>query len=238
MNAKKPLLFLMVGLLAISFALPAMAVTRPDYMIDPEDVPGWYLYKEGHLTEEWNWSGSFEGFLSLDAWYQIWINNESGTTDPAAWANATKAVGLLAIDMSVDLNKDFLGISIWDIISSLLRGAGFEEKTVSGLDECLVWSAASVWAAIGYHNNMLFTAVGWGSETPPSNPFESGVLTMTKAPADTGAEEADILALMGAQGLEFPPIPGFELITVFLAVAVLTGVIFLLRKDQLSLLKN
>ncbi len=229
MSTKKPLLFLMVGLLAISFALPALAATRPTYMINPEDVPGWYLYDEGEVLDDWNWSGSTAGLLEMSAWYQIWINNQS-------WINATAAVGLLAIDMNIDLNTAFFGFSVWDMIVSALAGIGFVEKSVTGLDGCAIWSSGGVWAAIGYHDNVMFGAVGWGSQTPPGNPFAGGLLTIPKTPSDSGAGESDILGIMNAQGAKFPGIPGFELFTVFLGVIIVTGVIFLLRKDQLSLL--
>lgn len=239
MRGKKPLLFLMVGLLAISFALPAMAQTRPSYMIDPADVPGWYLYKEESITEEWNWSaGGLAGFFDFSVWYQIWINNQSGKTDGEAWTNATAAMALLAIDLDMNLDRSFLGISLWDMVSSLLAGVGCVEKSVPGLGGCFMWNISGFWAAIGYNGQLLFVALGWGSQTPPGNPFGGSILAIPKAPADSTTSESDILGLMGAQGQKFPGIPGFELITVFLAVVVLTGVIFLLRKDQLSLLKN
>ncbi|MHA1264408.1 MAG: hypothetical protein ACTSRS_04155 [Candidatus Helarchaeota archaeon] len=75
MASKKPILFLIFFVLGLSLVIPAIAQTRPDYLIDPNDVPGWYLYKEGHVSDQWNWSGSAAGFIQMDAWYQIWINN-------------------------------------------------------------------------------------------------------------------------------------------------------------------
>ena len=204
MKAKKPLLFLMVGLLAMSFALPAMAQTsRPAYMIDPADVPGWYLYDEAGIAEEWNWSGGIAGFLSFDAWYQIWINNQSST--PTPWLNATAAMALLTIDMSIDLGTNFIIFNLWDLVVQTLLGLplGFEEKTVPGLEGCVTYNNSGFWAALGFKGEVLIVALGWGSETPPGNPFGGGVLAGTMTPTDSTVSESDILNLMSKQGLEF-----------------------------------
>ncbi|MHA1264409.1 MAG: hypothetical protein ACTSRS_04160 [Candidatus Helarchaeota archaeon] len=136
--------------------------------------------------------------------------------------------------MGMDLNKAILGISIWDMVVSVLLPHGFVEKTINGLDGCVVWNESNVWAAVGYKGDILIVAVGWGSETPPGNPFEGGVLAQSKTPADTSATESDLLGLMAAQATEFPGIPGFELFVAVLTLATFTGMVFLLKKKPFN----
>lgn len=230
MKTKTPLLFLMVGLLAMSFAIPAFATT-PAYLIDPDDVPGWTLWKDGSISEEWNWTESGQTF-EMTAWYQIWINNDS-------WVNATAAIALSVIELNINLNTNFFGFSIWDWVkTALTESAGFTEKSIAGLDGCLTWSQSNVWAAIGYKNNVLIVAVGVGTDAIPGNPFSEGVFAMTKSPGADDASESDILTLMAAQGTQFPGIPGFAFYAVLIGVTIFTGTFLMLRKDRLSLLKS
>ena len=226
----------MVGLLAMSFALPAVAATRPANAINPDGVTGWWLYDEGGVGEEWTWVT-----YTMTTWYQIWINNETPQATPAeAWLNATAGMVLLIMDFGIDLTEYCEGpicIHIWDAIALLLVPGGATEKAVEGLDHCYLWEDTSIWAALGNNGQYLIMAVGWGSETPPGNPFELAIAAKGAGPSDTGANDTDIMDLMMAQGSEFGGgIPGFTMLPLFISLAVILGLVIMLRKEQINLL--
>jgi hypothetical protein len=238
MTNKKILLFLMVGLLAISFTLPALATSRPSYALNPEDVPGWWLYSEGSPPgSPWEVPWLLYTF-NISAWYQIWINNNTAwSTAPQAWANATAAMGLLVIDFGIDIDNWRIGpisVDIWDLFIVPWFNTTGTVVSIPGLDGAIVYRSTNVWWGIGYSGQLLIIAIGWGSTSPPGNPFVAG-----KDPADSGATQGNIVTLMGAQGSQFSSgIPGFTIVPILISMVVLLSIIYLIRKDQLVILKS
>ncbi len=243
---KKILIFLMMGLLAMSFSIPATAADRPAYALNPDDVPDWWLYKEGSLFN-WNFTYAVIYTVEISAWYQIWINNETPKATPAeAWLNATAGMVLLVIDFGQDVdNYPLLGgavhVNLWDLVILYLScvNDSAEEKTIPGLTKALIWksSVSSTWWGLGYSGRYVIFALGKGDETAPGNPFKGG-LAVVKTPTASGASQANIMSIMGSQAGAFGGgIPGFTAAPILITMAVLFTIIFLLRKDQLHLLK-
>ena len=233
MKMKNLLLFLMIGLLAISFALPAAAVVdRPPYALNPDDVTGWWLYDEGPVGETWEY-GDYE----VNTWYQVWINNNTPqATAMDAWLNATAAIGLLIIEFPIDLNTGFGGFTIWTGIVLSLAGMGATELTGTGLDGALIWdSGGGLWIAMGYKDKVMIWVIGYGDGSAPANPFG---LAVPKAGDDDYASQDDVETLMTAQGSMFPGIPGFTFLPIVFSLMTIVSIIFLFRKNQLTLLKT
>ncbi len=111
------------------------------------------------------------------------------------------------------------------------------EKSIPGWDHAYVWQENSLWFAIGARGSLLVFIGGWGSDTPPDNPFAGG--WMVKTPSDKNADEDDVEGLLKAQGAKFAGgIPAFDFIPIVVSVMMLMSIIFLLRKNQLSLIKT
>jgi hypothetical protein len=241
----------MMGLLAMSFSIPAIAADKPAYALNPDAVPGWWMFKEGSLFD-WNFSFELNDF-QINAWYQIWINNETPKATPAdAWLNATAGMVLLVVDFGQDVDNYAIQLipgvtlrfNLWNLLipfTSWFNNSA-EEKSIPGLTKALVWksSVTSAWWGVGYSGHYVILALGKGDQTPPGNPFEGGlgVPVKTAGPTASGASQANIMTLMGSQAGAFGGgIPGFAIAPIFLAMAVLFTIVFLLRKDQLHLLK-
>ncbi|HUX98823.1 MAG TPA: hypothetical protein VMV49_04670 [Candidatus Deferrimicrobium sp.] len=247
MKKKGMLLFLMVGLLAMSFAIPAMAVPteRPDWALDSDDVEGWWIYTEDTISD-WEYLYELEVVsIELTVWYQIWINNNTPQASAAeAWLNATAAMCICVIDFGDDLDEftiDFVfikfDVNLWAIIAPAFGAYGGTQRSVSGLDDAYTWQWVGAWAGVGYKGSLLILAFGYDSVDAPMNPF--GLLAQVKTPSESAATENNILTLMGTQGSMLPgAIPGFSLLPLVISMVVLLSVIVLLRKDQLSLLKT
>jgi len=67
MRNKKFFFFVLAGLLSVTFAIPVVADGRPSLALNPEDVPGWWLYTEGEIPG-WNFTYSSEN-VNLTTWY-------------------------------------------------------------------------------------------------------------------------------------------------------------------------
>ena len=133
--------------------------------------------------------------------------------------------------MEFPINLDIIWEPFLDIINDL--GLPTNEQNIPGLDGAVTWNESNLWIGLGYSDDLLLMVIGYNSTDAPMNPF-----FMAKTPTDeTTAKESDINKLMTAQGAMFGAIPGFEISLVFITIVIITGVIFLLRKDQLSLLK-
>jgi hypothetical protein len=253
MANKKMLLFLMAGLLAMSFTVPATAADRPSYAMNPDDVPGWWIYSENSLFD---WSTlNLGGYnVTLSAWYQIWINNNTPqATEELAWQNATAGMLLLVVDVGQPVDNWCIQIgplkfcfNLWNILTATpwtWFNNSAEEKTISGLTKAFIWksSVSSTWWGLGYHGDYLIFALGKGDQTPPGNPFEGGILAAPvklAGPQASGASQANIMTIMATQAGAFGGgIPGFTVAPIFITIAVLLTIIYLLRKDQLHLLK-
>jgi len=248
MAHKKILILLMMGLLAMSFTIPATAADRPAYALNPDDVPGWWLYNEGSLFD-WNFTFDLNDF-QITAWYQIWINNETPKASPAeAWLNATAGMVLLVVDFGQDIDNYgitlipgiTLHFNLWNLLIPYLAcyNVSAEEKAIPGLAKALIWksSVSSTWWGLGYSGHYVVFALGKGDQTVPGNPFEGG-LAAVKSPAASGASQSNVMTLMGAQGGALGGgIPGFTIVPILITMAVLFTIIFLFRKDQLHLLK-
>lgn len=251
MTNRKIFLFLMVGLLAISFTLPARATARPAYALDPNSVPGWFLFSEG---PSFNWNASLYGNnFSVSAWYQIWINNDTSFANKAdAWADATAGMLLLVVNLGQPVDKFYIQVGIirlgpfnlWNLVIPLMAwyNVSAEDKTIPGLTKALVWksSTGNTWWGLGYSGSVVIFALGKGDQTPPHNPFE-GTLGASKdsGPAASGASQTNIMALMAAQGSMLGgAIPGYTFVPIFVSIVVLLSIIYLVRKDQLAILKT
>lgn len=239
---------MLVGLLAVSFAIPAtIADTKPSWALNSDDVEGWWIYNEGSLFD-WNYTvGAYSFDIQISAWYQIWINNETAKSTPEeAWLNATAAMCLVVMqfnddldDFTIDLGWIKVDINLWNLLKISFNATG-TQKSVAGLDDAYVWSNGNVWAGVGYSGKLLIWAMGYGDQTSPANPF-GGLSVSLKdvGPSDTGATESDVLTLMGAQGSSFGGgIPGFGLASIFMSLVLLVGVFFIFRKDQLHMIKK
>ena len=244
---KKILIFLMMGLLAMSFSIPATAADRPAYALNPDDVPDWWLYNEGSLFD-WNFT-YLTNILDISAWYQIWINNDTNwATKEEAWLNSSAGMLLLVVDFGQDVDHYCITImsvqvciNLWDLFIPYIPDFNHtaEEKTIAGLDQALIWksSVSSTWWGLGYSGRYVIFALGKGDKTLPGNPFEGG-MAVVKSPVASGASQANIMTIMGSQAGAFGGgIPGFTVAPIFITMAVLVTIIFLLRKDQLHLLK-
>ncbi|NVM30136.1 MAG: hypothetical protein HWN65_14930 [Candidatus Helarchaeota archaeon] len=215
MKTKRTLLFLMVGLTMLSLAIPVQAATKPSWALNESDVDGWWIIAES--DESWTYSA-----YSFGVWYQIWVNN-------ATWTDATAAMCIMVMEFPINL--DIIWEPFLDIINDL--GLPTNEQNIPGLDGAVTWNESNLWIGLGYSDDLLLMVIGYNSTDAPMNPF-----FMAKTPTDeTTAKESDIIKLMTAQGAMFGAIPGFEISLVFITIVIITGVIFLLRKDQLSLLK-
>jgi hypothetical protein len=246
MKNNKLLLFALIGLLAVTFAIPSVVAAKPSWALDSDDVDGWWVFAEGEIP---GWNYTYVGVgtvdLSFTAWYQIWINNNTAwPTAGEAWLNATAGMVIIVMefnddldDFTIDLGLITVDVNLWGLISPSLVGAGAVQKNVPGLSDAYTWSEGGAWAGIGYKGPMLLVAAGYDSQGEPMNPFDSGILA--KTPAETGAGETDIINLMGTQGSAFPSgIPGFSFVPILISLVVIASIIFLIRKDQLSLLKT
>lgn len=218
MKLKFLLVFGLVGLFALTFALP-VAAAKPGYALSEGDIPGWFIYDEGDLTD---FAGA--GYTGMDGWYQIWINNET-------WVNADKAMVIMLLDCGVDLGE--YGGLAWDLVVTALADMGYIEVANTSLDGCVMWNDANVWIALGYKGSVMIMAGGYGSTTPPG-----GLLAPTKDASADSATGTDVMGLMTAQGTNWPGIPGFEFIPIVISIVVLLSIIALLKKDQLNLIKT
>ena len=230
MSNKKIPLFLMVGLLAISFILPAMASSKPSYALGRDAIPGWTLWKEDSPTIPWNYSAT-----NLNVWYQIWMNNQ---TDDG-WENASAAMLIILIEFpsNIDLNKEYFGISLWDLLEIFLTatGSNVTTKTIPGFDHADAFKKGAVWGGVGNKGNIVVVVFGVGTDVPPANVFEGA----GKDLADSSATYGNIMSLMIAQGVSFASgIPGFTIVPIFISMVIILALYYLIRKDQLNLLKT
>lgn len=225
MKKKIYLAFLMLGLLSITFAIPAgVADTKPAYALNDEDVTGWWLFDEGSVAGV-NWSS-----YDMGCWFQIWINNQSGSNAIEAWLNATKCVCVMIVQFPFTITNFW-----WNLIEAYFVASGGTLKDVPGYSHAVTWDDLGVYLALGVTGDKAIFILGYGDNSTPADPFTGW--WKVKTPTNTDATGGDILSMLTLQGTKFPFIPGFEMLTIFLALVVLTGVVFLLRKDQLHFLK-
>ncbi len=243
MKNNKLLLFALIGLLTVTFAIPSVVAAKPSWALESDDVEGWWVYDEGEIAG-WNYTyiDVYSIDLSFTAWYQIWINANTSESNP--WTTATAAMVIIVMEWNDDLDDftlDFgvikISLNLWELVIVPLLAPIGVQKSVAGLTDAYTYSSGGAWAGIGFKGKLMVVAAGYDSEAAPMNPFDSGILA--KTPTETGAGETDIISLMGTQGTAFPSgIPGFSFIPLLISMVVVVSIVFLLRKDQLGLLKT
>ena len=219
------LLLGLVGLLSMTSIVQVWAA-KPVYALNQEDVPGWWIEDEDEILG-WNYTS-----YSLTTWYQIWINNQTW-----ADANACMIIFLIEFPGNVDLNQEIQGWSLWELLVLALNPDNYtvSEKDVDGLDHCLTWNDTQNWTVLANKNNVLIFAYGYDSQGPPGEIFVKAM----KDPTVSEVDETDLIELIAAQADKFPSgIPGFNSIPIVISVVVLMGLIILLKKDQLSLIRT
>ncbi|MHA1130603.1 MAG: hypothetical protein ACTSRC_09600 [Candidatus Helarchaeota archaeon] len=211
--------------MSVTFAAPVAAqCSKPGFALDQGDMEGWVLFNESCVE-----SGMETYTFSI--WTQVWIDDE-------AWDNATKVVGIVALDFGIDLNTEVMGdTSLWDLMMESFAGYfDYEIVTGTGLDQCIIWNETGVWFALGYKGSVLVMAFGWNSQMCPGDIF----LGMAKSKVDETAVTAeDLKEIMTAQGSEFGGgIPSFTLVPILASIALILGMIYFIRKNQFNLLKT
>lgn len=205
------LLSFLIGILSISFVIPANAQT--EYLLTESDLPGWTKAAHG------NQSLSF-GSWSMSWYWQVWVNNDS-------WANATKGIALMLLDFSDDISS-----SDWETFKTLMvENGSAEETTILGFENVILWNWTNVWLGMAYTGDIFIIAFGCNTLSPAS-PF--GTPWKSKAPSESGADKSDIETVLTAQGDQFveDQIPGFELIYIFMGIGILATIALIIKKSN------
>ncbi|MHA1310830.1 MAG: hypothetical protein ACTSQO_07840 [Candidatus Helarchaeota archaeon] len=209
MKNKKLLLITLFSLLSLGFILPVFA--QPSYLLGPNDVPGWTLYKSSN--ENVNYTSS-----TMSMYWQIWINAKT-------WENATKAVCLMVVEFPQDISD-----AIWTALKIGFNSSA-KVKPIPGLTDAYIWNEGNLYIGIGYNGNVFLIAIGYNQTVAPGNPF--GAFWMSKTPTETNANENDISTILAAQGAEFlTQIPGFEFVFILISVEIIVGIVWLVKRQK------
>jgi hypothetical protein len=217
---KFSLLCLVIGLLMVSVVIQSStAYLKPSQALSQGEVPGWWCCNEGAIGSIL-WSG-----YNLTIWWQIWINNQTAQENATmAWINATKAISVALIEFPEEIDDEWwFALKIWFQITNGI------DHDIDGFENALTWEDGRP-LAMASEDEFFVMMMAINESAAPEDPFSRWWENEPLINKAVGA--ADLIVLFTAQGEAVDEVPGFELPTVLIILALVSYAIVLYRKDQ------